>query len=70
MSINNLEKTYVDFIQRPRQYQHYIGIFMQYTIDALKYQSDMIDDLQQQLAQKEDKFNVNDIKEVRLINGD
>jgi len=54
MSINNLEKTYVDFIQRPRQYQHYIGIFMQYTIDALKYQSDMIDDLQQQLAQKED----------------
>ena len=62
MSIEKLEKTYVDYIQRPRQYQHYIGMFMQYTINVLKDQSDMIADLRKQLAQKEDKIDVKDIK--------
>ena len=62
MSIDKLEKTYVDYVNRPRQYQHYIGMFMQYTIAMFKEQSDIIADLRQQLAQKEDAIDVNDIK--------
>jgi len=68
MNIEKLEKTYVDYIQRPRQYQHYIGMFMQYTIDVLKDQSDMMADLQKQLAKKENTIDVKDIKEVKLLN--
>ena len=67
MSIEKLEKTYVNYIQRPRQSGHYIGMFMQYTIDTFKEQSDMIAELRQELAQKEDSINVNNIKEVRNL---
>ena len=38
-------------------------------IDILKHQSDQIADLRQELAKKEDVIDINDIKEVKNING-
>jgi len=62
MNIEDLDNDYYDYISRPSYYQHHIGMFMQHTIDVLK-------DLQQQLNKKEDKIDVNNIKEVKNING-
>ena len=61
MSIEDLEQDYQSYILRPNFSEHYIGIFMQHTIDTLKDQSDMIADLRKELAQK-DSIDVSDIK--------
>ena len=69
MSIDKLEKDYENYILRPSFSQHHIGMFMQHTITMF---FDLIQEQQniyKELAQKQDVINVNDIKEVKLING-
>jgi len=46
-----------------------ISRFMESTIDTFKDQSDEIANLRQELAKKEDVIEVNELKEVRNLNG-
>ncbi|GAG89815.1 unnamed protein product [marine sediment metagenome] len=77
MSIQDLEETKAAFLDicilggegmKEADALH-IGLFMEYTISLLK---DLIQEQQniyKQLAKKEDAIDVNDIKEVKNING-
>ena len=69
MTLHELEKDYENYILRPSFSQHHIGMFMQHTINILKDQADMIADIYKELAQKENVIDVNEIKEVRNLNG-
>ena len=69
MNLHEIEKDYENYILRPSFSQHHIGMFMQHTINIFKDQSDMIADLRKELAQKENIIDVNDIKEMRNLNG-
>ena len=69
MNIHEIEKDYENYILRPSFSQHHIGMFMQHTINILK---DLIQEQQniyKELAQKENIIDVNELKEVRNLNG-
>jgi len=68
MSIEKLEKIFDEYYNK-RQSALNIGEFMLMIIDTLKDQSDEIANLRQELAKKEDVIEVNEIKEVRNLNG-
>ena len=75
MSIKQLEEIKDDYHKRVggttiKHEDLYIKQFMQRTITTFKEQSDMIADLRQELAQKQDAIDINNIKEVRNLNGE
>ena len=71
MSIKKLFKTLGSYKNCDKKYDIlYTEMFMEQVIDTFLDQSDMMADLQKQLAQKEDAIAVKDIKEVRLLNGE
>jgi len=82
MSIEKLEKTKESFTERynfirtqePLREIIYslldVQNYMREVIDTLKDQSDEIANLRQELAKKEDIIEVNEIREVRNLNGD
>jgi len=68
MSVAKLEKIFDDYYNKSQSALN-IGKFMLMIIDTLKDQSDEIANLRQELAKKEDVIDVNNIKEVRNLNG-
>jgi len=68
MSIVKLEDILIDYLECEPVGDD-ISKFMQTTIDLFKDQSDEIANLRQELAKKEDVIDVNEIKEVRNLNG-
>ena len=69
MTLHELEKDYENYILRPSFSQHHIGMFMQHTINILKDLIQERQNLYKELAQKENVIDVNNIKEVRNLNG-
>jgi len=61
MSIEKLEDILIDYLEYEPVGDN-ISIFMQTAIDTFKDQSDMIANLRQELAKKEDVIEVNNIK--------
>jgi len=61
MSIEKLEKIFDDYYYRSQSALN-IGKFMLMIIDTFKDQSDMIANLRQELAKKEDCIDYNNIK--------
>jgi len=72
-SLEKIRKLSQDFYEGGAFREHnrliLVDNFMQTTIDTLKDQSDEIANLRQELAKKEDVIEVNNIKEVRNLNG-
>jgi len=71
MSIEKLEEIKNDYINRNIIYNgnYEIGCFMITTIDILKDLTQEKQNIYKELAQKEDAIDVNDIKEVKNLNG-